>query len=136
MKKKRKLDSILPEQVPYQFFTDRVHPGDYERTREAKCSHLCGDAHVYEVEYRIQAKDGSWRWYYDRVSITVRDEHGPQAQRRDPRVDRHGGEVYVYRRAGQPCLVCGTEIRTAVLEGRNLYWCSRCQRRRRAPAAH
>ena len=67
---------------------------------------------------------------------TVRDEHGPQAQGRDPRVDRHGGEVYVYRRAGQPCLVCGTEIRTAVLEGRNLYWCSRCQRRRRAPAAH
>lgn len=63
---------------------------------------------------------------------TVRDEHGPEAQGRDPRVDRHGGEVYVYRRAGQPCLVCGAEVRTAVLEGRNLYWCARCQRRRRA----
>lgn len=43
---------------------------------EAMRSHLCGDAHEHEVEYRIQAKDGSWRWYYDRVSITVRDEHG------------------------------------------------------------
>ena len=63
---------------------------------------------------------------------TVRDEHGPEAQGRDPRVDRHGGEVYVYRRAGQPCLVCGTEVRTATLEGRNLYWCPRCQRRRKA----
>lgn len=63
---------------------------------------------------------------------TVREEHGPEAQGRDPRVDRHGGEVYVYRRAGQPCLVCGSEIRCATLEGRNLYWCGRCQRRKRA----
>ncbi|MHA6511303.1 Fpg/Nei family DNA glycosylase [Tessaracoccus sp. Z1128] len=67
---------------------------------------------------------------------TVRDQHGPDAQGRDPRVDRHGGEVYVYRRAGQPCLVCGGEIRTVVLEGRNLYWCPRCQRRRTAVPQH
>ena len=61
---------------------------------------------------------------------TVRDEHLPGAMGREPRVDRHGGEVYVYRRAGLPCLVCGTPVRTQVLEGRNLYWCPRCQRRR------
>ena len=61
---------------------------------------------------------------------SVRDEHLPEAMGREPRVDRHGGEVYVYRRAGQPCLVCGTPVRTQVLEGRNLYWCPRCQRRR------
>lgn len=65
---------------------------------------------------------------------TVEDQHGPAAQGRAPRVDRHGGEVYVYRREGQPCLVCGTPIRARVLEGRNLYWCPRCQRRRRAVA--
>lgn len=63
---------------------------------------------------------------------TVREEHGPLAQGREPRADRHGGEVYVYRRAGQPCLVCGAEVRTAVVQGRNLYWCPRCQRRKRA----
>ena len=61
---------------------------------------------------------------------TVRDQHLPEAMGREPRVDRHGGEVYVYRRAGDPCLVCGTAVRTRVLEGRNLYWCARCQRRR------
>lgn len=60
---------------------------------------------------------------------TVRSEHGPEAQERAAREDAHGGEVYVYRRAGLPCLVCGTEIRTRLLEGRNLYWCPRCQRR-------
>ena len=61
---------------------------------------------------------------------SVRDEHLPEAMGRAPRVYRHGGEVYVYRRAGLPCLVCGTPVRTQVLEGRNLYWCPRCQRRR------
>ncbi len=61
---------------------------------------------------------------------TVRPEHSPEAMGREVRVDDHGGEVYVYRRQGQPCHVCGTTVRTQVLEGRNLFWCSRCQRRR------
>ena len=64
---------------------------------------------------------------------TVVDEHSPTAQDREPREDRHGGEVYVYRRAGQPCLVCGREVRTTLLEGRNLYWCPGCQNRKHAP---
>jgi endonuclease-8 len=58
---------------------------------------------------------------------TVRDEHLPEAMGRAPREDRHGGEVYVYRRDGRPCLVCGTEVHLAELEGRKLYWCPKCQ---------
>ena len=58
---------------------------------------------------------------------TVRPEHDPKVTGRAPRVDRHGGEVYVYRRAGQPCLVCGTLVQRAELVGRNLYWCPTCQ---------
>jgi endonuclease-8 len=58
---------------------------------------------------------------------TVRPEHEPEAMGRPPRVDDHGGEVYVYRRTGQPCHVCGRPVRTEVLGGRNLFWCSRCQ---------
>ena len=58
---------------------------------------------------------------------TVRPEHTPEAMGRPPRVDRHGGEVYVYRRVGQPCLVCHTPVASTVLAGRNLYWCPRCQ---------
>jgi endonuclease-8 len=61
---------------------------------------------------------------------TVRPEHSPEAMGREARVDRHGGEVYVYRRAGQPCLVCGREVSVRSVEGRNLCWCARCQRRR------
>jgi len=60
---------------------------------------------------------------------TVRPEHTPEAMGRGPRVDNHGGEVYVYRRTGQPCHVCGSTIRKEVVAGRNLFWCPRCQRR-------
>ncbi|MFI6852919.1 Fpg/Nei family DNA glycosylase [Streptomyces sp. NPDC050416] len=59
---------------------------------------------------------------------TVRPEHTPEAMGRPPRVDDHGGEVYVYRRANQPCHICGGEIRTADLAARNLFWCPTCQR--------
>jgi endonuclease-8/formamidopyrimidine-DNA glycosylase len=58
---------------------------------------------------------------------TVRPEHTPEAMGRPPRDDDHGGEVYVYRRTGQECLVCGSRVRTDVLAGRNLFWCARCQ---------
>jgi endonuclease VIII len=46
---------------------------------------------------------------------------------------RRGGAVrredahYVYRRTGLPCRVCGTEVRTEVMAGRNLHWCPLCQ---------
>lgn len=62
---------------------------------------------------------------------TVRPEHSPGIMGRPPRLDQHGGEVYVYRRAGQGCLVCGREILVKPMAGRKLYWCSGCQRRRK-----
>jgi endonuclease VIII len=65
---------------------------------------------------------------------TVRDEHTPEAMGRPPRRDDHGGEVYVYRRHGQECHVCRSRVRTDVLNGRNLFWCPRCQPRFRSRA--
>lgn len=62
---------------------------------------------------------------------TVYPEHTPEAMGRPARVDAHGGEVYVYRRADLPCLVCGTPVSTTVLAGRNLFWCRMCQPRSR-----
>jgi endonuclease VIII len=55
--------------------------------------------------------------------VTTRPEHR----------SRRGGAVsledarYVYRRTGLPCRICGTEVRTEVMVGRNLYWCPVCQ---------
>lgn len=58
---------------------------------------------------------------------TVSDEHTPEAMGRPPRVDDHGGEVYVYRRTSMPCLLCGSTVRTGELVGRNIFWCPQCQ---------
>lgn len=55
--------------------------------------------------------------------ITIRradDKGSPSYRQGRPR-------SYVYRRTGEPCRVCGTAIRTEVLEGRNLFWCPTCQ---------
>ena len=51
-----------------------------------------------------------------------------------PRVDDHGGEVYVYRRArpAVPRLRHHASAPT-VLAGRNLFWCPRCQPQFRSP---
>lgn len=58
---------------------------------------------------------------------TVRAAHEPEMMGRPPRADGHGGEVYVYRRNGQPCLICGVTVRTKILANRNLFWCPGCQ---------
>lgn len=58
---------------------------------------------------------------------TVRPEHLPEIMGRAARVDRHGGEVYVYRREGRECYLCGTAVMMADMSGRKLYWCPTCQ---------
>lgn len=90
-----------------------------------------------------QVARSTWRSMWDDLVVlmadgvakgridTVRPEHEPEAMGRAPREDRHGGEVYVYRRASRECLVCGTPVSLTELAGRNLYWCRRCQRRHR-----
>lgn len=55
--------------------------------------------------------------------IVVRPEHDHGAPAYGPRRPR----TYVYRRAGEPCRLCGTPVRHAVLEARNLFWCPTCQ---------
>lgn len=66
----------IPKQVTYQFFTDKLHHEDYEKAMEAMRNHIYGKASVYEVEYRIQAKDGKYKWYYDLGKITQYDDTG------------------------------------------------------------
>ncbi len=44
---------------------------------------------------------------------------------------REGGhqlKVKVFRRTGQPCYVCGTEIRREKVAGRSTHFCPKCQR--------
>jgi len=66
----------VPEEVTHQFFTDKLHPDDYERVMDVMRRHLKGEQEVYEVEYRIQTKQGEWKHFYDRGKVTKRDEKG------------------------------------------------------------
>jgi diguanylate cyclase (GGDEF)-like protein len=52
-----------------------LHPDDYEVAMKSMRDHMNGQSEVYEVEYRMRAKDGSWHWYHDRGKITKRDEN-------------------------------------------------------------
>jgi len=55
--------------------------------------------------------------------LAVRPEHDHGAPAYAPGRPR----TYVYRRAGEACRACGTTVLTAVLEGRNVFWCPTCQ---------
>lgn len=66
----------LPEPVSYSFFTDKLHPQDYPLVMDAMRQNMAGTSDVYECEYRIQARDGSWKWFYDRGKVTQRDAQG------------------------------------------------------------
>jgi PAS domain S-box-containing protein len=54
----------------------RIHPQDLPGVYEAVRSHLRGDLAIYEMTYRIQHKDGSWRWIMDRGTVTERNSQG------------------------------------------------------------
>lgn len=66
----------IPDNIGFEFFTDKLDPEDYEEVMQNMRDHLYGKAAVYETEYRIKTKDGEWRHYYDRGKITKRDEEG------------------------------------------------------------
>ena len=57
---------------------------------------------------------------------TLRPEHAAVAKEAS-KVEGRRVKNYVYRRQGQPCLVCGATVRTEELQHRNSFWCPRCQ---------
>ncbi|MFW5894294.1 MAG: sensor domain-containing diguanylate cyclase [Bacillota bacterium] len=69
-------ESEIPENPGYTLFTDMLHPDDHESVMEAMRAHLRGDKDVYEAEYRIRTKDGSYKWYYDRGKVTEYSKEG------------------------------------------------------------
>ncbi|MGA7828963.1 MAG: PAS domain S-box protein, partial [Geobacteraceae bacterium] len=53
----------------------RIHTDDYDRVTNTLQWYLGGHIPVYEVEYRLQAKDGSFRWIHSRGAC-LRDPWG------------------------------------------------------------
>lgn len=55
---------------------NRVHRDDLDRTLETIQQHLRGESPDYQIEHRVQAKDGSYRWILARGRVVTRDETG------------------------------------------------------------
>lgn len=62
----------------------RLHPEDSERARRELQRHIQGETTAYECEFRMRARDGSYRWILSR------------------------GLIVSYQADGQPCLAFGT----------------------------
>ncbi len=46
----------------YPFWESRIHPLDKEATVSNVESYLAGNAEAFEIEHRLKAKDGRWKW--------------------------------------------------------------------------
>lgn len=68
-----------PDEIDFDFeeWRSRVHPDDLTRVLTAIDTHLSGatPGSQYEVDYRIQHRNGSWRWMRS-TGACYRDEHG------------------------------------------------------------
>jgi PAS domain S-box-containing protein len=53
-----------------------LHPDDRQRAWQSIEDNLAGHTLVHEVEYRMLARDGSYRWILDRARIVRRDVDG------------------------------------------------------------
>ncbi len=53
-----------------------VHPDDKEPTLALLAAHLAGGKDRFEPEFRMQSRDGSWRWIFSRGQVVERDAAG------------------------------------------------------------
>ena len=67
-----------PAEVPARIDTWEalVHPDDVKRLRVALARHYRGETPRLEIEYRIRAKDGQWRWLQTVGRTVRRDAEG------------------------------------------------------------
>ena len=57
-------------------WSQRVHPDDLPRCREALERHFRGETPAYQNEHRVRCKDGSWKWILDRGRVIERAPDG------------------------------------------------------------
>jgi PAS domain S-box-containing protein len=53
-----------------------VHPADVAPTLAAYAAHVNGQLAHYQIEHRLRAHDGTWRWMLNRGQLIERDDRG------------------------------------------------------------
>ncbi len=54
-------------------WTDLIHPEDRDYTLSANHACIRNETHAVDIEFRMRAKDGSWRWIRGRGHAVLRD---------------------------------------------------------------
>ena len=63
-------------QADVSTWADRIHPEDKDATLKANMDCIENRYDDFEVEFRMQAKNGEWRWILGRGKVAGRDENG------------------------------------------------------------
>ncbi|QEN05201.1 PAS domain S-box protein [Thiospirochaeta perfilievii] len=61
----------------YQNFTNLLHKDDYHRTMQSMKIVLDGRKELYQIDYRILASDGTYKWYMDRGTVIEKEYGNP-----------------------------------------------------------
>jgi PAS domain S-box-containing protein len=66
------------EEIPpdRSWWHDQVHPDDRERVRRLLDDHLARRSPHYEADYRMQTRQGGWRWIHSRGTVIERAADG------------------------------------------------------------
>ena len=58
------------------FWANRIHPQDKEEVLRVNKECVDNKRQEFEVEFRMQAKDGQWRWIMGKGKVVSRDNQG------------------------------------------------------------
>ena len=64
-----------------------LHPEDLPRAKSAINAHLEGQTPVYEVEFRMLAKSGEWKWILAQAKVMERDANGTPVRMTGTHID-------------------------------------------------
>jgi PAS domain S-box-containing protein len=71
------LGYALPEIAPtFEAWSDLIHPDDYPNVIGALDYHLAGNSPYYQVEHRLRAKNGEWKWVSASGKVVSRAANG------------------------------------------------------------
>jgi len=68
-------DDEFPNHI--EEWKNRIHPEDRQKVLDSRNAHLEGTIPTYEIEYRLQHKDGSYRWIHGRGACQRDPEGSP-----------------------------------------------------------
>ena len=56
-----------------EWWESKIHPDDFEKTKQDFQTYLRGDTEYYQSKYRLKTKEGVWKWFANFGQIASRD---------------------------------------------------------------